>query len=75
MTLSLSFLLFNQDALAQKSKKSKGNKTVITDGQRQQSALFADGLREFYAGNYEASENTFRKVLAQNGKNDAGRRH
>ena len=71
LTLSLSFLLFNQDALAQKSKKSKGNKTVITDGQRQQSALFADGLREFYAGNYEASENTFRKVLAQNGKNDA----
>ncbi len=65
------FLLFDQSALAQKNSKKKNSKTVITDEQRQQSALFADALREFYAGNYETAETTFRKVLAKNEKNDA----
>lgn len=62
------------DASAQKSQKkskTKGKTTVISDETRQQSALFADALREFYAGNYETAESDFRKVLAKDAKNDA----
>ena len=55
----------------QKNSKEKGKTTVISDETRKQSAIFADALREFYAGNYETAENTFRQVLAKNDKNDA----
>lgn len=55
----------------QKKSKEKGKTTAISDETRKQSALFADALREFYAGNYETAENTFRQVLAKNEKNDA----
>jgi tetratricopeptide (TPR) repeat protein len=74
LLLMLSLLMVFPSVSAQKNKKSKdkkGAKVVITDEQRQQSAVFADALREFYAGNLEAAENTFRKVLAKNEKNDA----
>lgn len=56
---------------AQKSKKQKSDKVVITDEQRKLSSLFADALREFYAGNNESAENSFRQVLAKDPKNDA----
>ncbi len=72
--LSVLLLMAIPDASAQKNKSKapkKGKTTVISDETRQQSALFADALREFYAGNYETAENSFRKVLSQNEKNDA----
>ncbi len=73
LLLILSLLMAMPDASAQKSSKkgkTKGKTEVISDETRQQSALFADALREFYAGNYETAENSFRKVLAKNEKND-----
>ncbi|MBO4654722.1 MAG: tetratricopeptide repeat protein [Bacteroidales bacterium] len=72
--LILSLLVVMPNASAQKNQKknkAKDKTTVITDETRQQSSMFADALREFYAGNYEAAENTFRKVLSKNEKNDA----
>ena len=72
--LVLLFLVVMPNASAQKNQKKgkdKGKTTVITDETRQQSAIFADALREFYAGNYETAENSFRKVLSKNEKNDA----
>ena len=72
--LILSLLMAIPNASAQKNQKKgkeKGKTTVISDETRQLSAIFADGLREFYANNYEAAENNFRKVLAKDSKNDA----
>lgn len=71
LLLMLSLLIVVPNVSAQKNKKPKDTKTVITDEQRQQSAIFADAVREFYAGNYDDAENIFRKVLAKNSKNDA----
>lgn len=71
LLLLLALMLCVPSLPAQKNKKQKSAKTVITDEQRKQSALFADALREFYAGNHEAAENSFRQVLAKDPKNDA----
>lgn len=74
LLLMLSLLMFFPSVSAQKKQKKskeKNKTTVISDETRKQSALFADALREFYAGNYETAENTFRQVLAKNEKNDA----
>ena len=74
LLLSVLLLMAMPDAPAQKNKgkdKTKGKTAAISDETREQSALFADALREFYAGNYETAENNFRMVLAKNDKNDA----
>ena len=74
LLLILSLLMAMPNVSAQKKQKKnkeKGKTTAISDETRKQSALFADALREFYAGNYETAENTFRQVLAKNEKNDA----
>ena len=76
LLLSVLLLMTMPDASAQKNKsrskaKTKGKTTVISDETRQQSAIFADALREFYAGNYESADSGFRKVLAKDVKNDA----
>ena len=70
LLLSVLLLMTMPDASAQKNKsrskaKTKGKTTVISDETRQQSAIFADALRDFYAGNYESAESGFRKVLAR----------
>ena len=74
LLLILSLLMAMPNVSAQKKQKKskeKSKTTAISDETRKQSALFADALREFYAGNYETAENTFRQVLAKNEKNDA----
>ncbi len=74
LLLSVLLLMAMPDASAQKSKskaKTKGKTTVISDETRQQSAMFADALRDFYSGNYESAESGFRKVLVKDAKNDA----
>lgn len=72
IVLSLIFGLSNAELWAQKNQKGgKAKKVVISDFTRQQSANFADGLREFYSDNYETAETTFRQILDKDPKNDA----
>jgi len=66
-------LLFcSQPAFAQKKQKPQPAKqTEAIYDVRKQSAVFADGLREFYSQNYSAATKSFQTVLAQNPKNHA----
>lgn len=60
------------NVFAQKAKgKKNAPKEVVSDETRKQSALFADGLKEFYAEDFTTAENTFRKIISANEKNDA----
>ena len=43
----------------------------ISDEERKLSPTYADGLREFYAADYETAEKTFRSILTKNPKHDA----
>lgn len=62
----------NVNVFAQKSKNKKNAKQeVVSDETRKQSALFADGLKEFYAEDFSSAEKTFRQVISMNEKNDA----
>ena len=56
---------------AQKKEQKRTKIEPVSLETRTQSALFADGLREFYTDSYQAAEKTFRQVLYQNGKNSA----
>lgn len=71
----LALALMNPNQIwAQRNKKGsdgKAKKVVISDFTRQQSAKFADGLRDFYSDNFEMAENTFRQILDKDAKNDA----
>ena len=69
--IALALCVPSLNAQKNKKHKTKNAKIVITDEQRKQSALFADALREFYAGNNEVAETSFRQVLAKNPNNDA----
>jgi tetratricopeptide (TPR) repeat protein len=64
-------LCFVQPVFAQKKidKTPKQTETVINE--REQSRIFADGLREFYSQNYSAATKSFKEVLNQNPKNHA----
>ena len=53
------------------SNKNKKKKTEISIEERNQSATFADGLREYYANDYTNAEKTLRNVINANSKNDA----
>lgn len=62
----------NVNVFAQKGKNKKNAKQeVVSDETRKQSALFADGLKEFYAEDFSSAEKTFRQVISMNEKNDA----
>lgn len=63
LSLFLCFALVGQ-SLAQQNKK-------ISDEERKLSHTYADGLREFYAADYETAEKTFRSILEKNPKHDA----
>lgn len=73
LIFSLCILLtFPASADAQKKKKrNESNTTEISSETRQQSVIFADGLRNFYSDNMSAAETNFRNVLYKNSKNDA----
>jgi len=70
--LLFSLLLFSfLPVSAQKKQKKPEKQTEAVYNERAQSALFADGLREFYSQNYSAATKSFRNVLEQNPKNHA----
>lgn len=70
--LTLSFLLvFCLNSFAQKKSDRKQPDNKITIEERQQSATFADGLREYYSSDYHNAEQTLRSVINNNPKNDA----
>jgi len=62
--------IIHQWSLWAQKKESDKPKTISIET-RAQSALFADGLREFYTDNYQAAEKNFRQVLFKNNKNSA----
>jgi tetratricopeptide (TPR) repeat protein len=67
--IGLLFIVSQLALWAQKKEPTKTKTEAISLETRVQSALFADGLREFYVENYQAAEKIFRQVLFQNGKN------
>ena len=53
-------------------KNAKQEKILgITDEERKQSTIFADGLRAFYSDDYTVAEKDFRSVISHNPQNDA----
>jgi tetratricopeptide (TPR) repeat protein len=69
--IGLLFIVSQLGLWAQKKEQNKTKKETISLETRTQSALFADGLREFYIDSYQEAEKIFRQVLFQNGKNSA----
>ena len=73
-SILIAIILFSSTTVfAQKkdSNKNKKKKTEISIEERNQSATFADGLREYYANDYTNAEKTLRNVINANSKNDA----
>jgi tetratricopeptide (TPR) repeat protein len=70
--LSTFCFLLCSPAFAQK-KRTKPAKQLeeAVFNEREQSAIFADGLRKFYSQNYSAATKSLQDVLALNPKNDA----
>ncbi|MCL1850648.1 MAG: tetratricopeptide repeat protein [Bacteroidetes bacterium] len=68
--LLLSFSVFAQkNRIKKQDKTPKQTETVVNE--RALSAIFADGLREFYSQNYSAATKSFQKVIIKNPKHDA----
>lgn len=69
--LALIILSLATTGYAQKKESNKKKTPSISLEERQQSATFADGLREYYANDYQNAEKTLRSVINANPKNDA----
>ncbi|MDR1346000.1 MAG: tetratricopeptide repeat protein [Bacteroidales bacterium] len=69
--IGLLFIVSQLVLWAQKKEPVQRKTEDIPPAMRAQSALFADGLREFYTDSYQAAEHIFRQVLFQNAKNSA----
>jgi tetratricopeptide (TPR) repeat protein len=54
-----------------RDKYSRTQTAEISSEVRKQSYIFAEGLKDFYSGNFTNAEQLFREVIAQNPKNDA----
>ena len=67
----LCFLFLSQPVYAKKKKDKSTPQTEAIINEREQSRIFADGLREYYSQNYSAAIKSFRNVLSQNPKNHA----
>ena len=68
-SILIAIILFSSTTVfAQKkdSNKNKKKKTEISIEERNQSATFADGLREYYANDYTNAEKTLRNVINAN---------
>ena len=65
--ITLTILIFSIfcTTWAQKAPKQK----EISQEERQQSVLFANGLKDYYAENYKGAENNFRSIISKTSSN------
>ena len=66
----LLYAMLPTTTLAQRSAKQE-KIPIITEEERKQSVVFADGLRAFYSDDFTTAEKSFRTVILQNPQNDA----
>ena len=64
-------LLLFSPVFAQKNSDKFAKQQEVDFNERASSAIFADGLREFYSQNYSAATKSFMNVVNLNPKNDA----
>lgn len=57
---------FTLNSYAQKSISNNSKQPIVSEQERKLSVYFADGVKEFYAENFQLAEEKFRYVIANN---------